>query len=405
MAQSELRRGWRIVLAGAIGTAFGISALPFYTLGVFVKPVGAEFGWGRATVQAGFSVQMLALVLVGWAYGLAADRIGPRRVALLSQVGLAIGFAAVATTTNLVHWYLAWALVAFLGGGTSPISWTRGIADWFDKARGAALGLALVGTGVTGLLAPPLLSAVVAEHGWRAGYWLMSAAILILAVPAVFVLFRDRPQTDRTNRPEAGDALSAREAFLSYRYLVLLIVFSAITFGVAGIIPNLVPLLTDRGLDPRTAATLSGFAGLAVIAGRVLAGFLIDRFWAPAVAFVFLSVPALACLVLAQPGLPPLALAALCAALVGLAAGAEFDLIAFLISRYFGMRHYGLLYSNQMVAMLFAGGLAPPLFGFIYASAGSYAPILYASAGLFIAAPLLLFTLGRYPAAAPYATA
>lgn len=396
----EFRRGWRIIAAGAVGTAFGISALPFYTLGVFVKPVAAEFGWDRATVQAGFSMQMLALVFVGWLFGMATDRFGPRRVALLSQAGLAIGFAAVATASSLAHWLFAWALVAILGGGTSPISWTRGIADWFDRARGAALGLALVGTGLTGLFAPPILTEVVERWGWRSGYWAMAAAILLIAMPLVALLFRDRPAAEHAQEQRHDTGMPPREAFHSYRFAVLLIVFAAITFGVGGVIPTLVPLFTDRGLTPATAATLASFAGLAVIIGRVTAGFLIDRYWAPGVAFAFLIVPALACLVLAQPVLPPLWLAALSAGLVGLAAGAEFDLIAYLVSRYFGMRHYGLLYSVQMVAMLFAGGLAPPVFGWFFDQSGSYAPILYACSGLFVAAPALLLTLGRYPEAA-----
>lgn len=66
---AEFKRGWRIVAADAVGTAFGISALPFYTLGVFVKPLGESFGWSRETVQWGFSVQMLGMVAVGWLYG------------------------------------------------------------------------------------------------------------------------------------------------------------------------------------------------------------------------------------------------------------------------------------------------------------------------------------------------
>lgn len=393
----EFRRGWTIVLGAAIGTAFGISALPFYTLGVFVKPVGAEFGWDRATVQSGFSAQMLALVVVGWAYGLAIDRFGPRRVALASIVGLALGFAAVATTTGLAHWYLGWALVALLGGGTSPIAWTRGVADWFDKARGAALGLALVGTGLTGLVAPPLLVGLIEVRGWRAGYWAMAAALLLVALPLVALLFRDRAGGVTTGTVPPREGLSPREALRSYRFAVLLIVFFAITFCVGGIIPNLVPLFTDGGLTPAEAAGVASLAGLAVIVGRVAAGFLIDRFWAPGVALAFLAAPALACLILAQPVLPPGPMLALAALSVGLAAGAEFDLIAFLVSRYFGMRHYGLIYSLQMVAMLLAGGLAPPVFGRFFDATGSYAAVLWPCAAVFLAAPLLLLTLGRYP--------
>jgi len=396
-AREEFKRGWAIIVAGAVGTAFGISALPFYTLGVFVKPVGEEFGWSRETVQWGFATQMLGMVLVGWLYGWMSDRIGARRVALFSQVGLAIGFAALSFTSGLAGWYGAWFLLALLGAGTSPITWTRGISVWFDRARGAALGLALLGTGITGLVAPPLVTAIIAEAGWRAAYLAIAGGILLIAVPVVWLLFRDReaPPAQEAAMLKAG--ATAREAFANYRFYILLIVFAAITFGVGGVIPTLVPLLTDRGLSPAEAAGYASMAGLAVILGRVLAGFLLDRFWAPAVAFIFLALPALSCIVLAQPELPSPLMLGLSAALVGLAAGAEFDLIAFIVSRYFGMRNYGLIYSIQMVALLFAGGLAPPVFGRIYDVAGSYSPILYVSAGLFIAAPLLMFTLGRYP--------
>lgn len=396
-AGDEFRRGWRIVAAAAVGTAFGISALPFYTLGVFVKPIGAEFGWSRETVQWGFSVQMLGMLAVGWLYGLQTDRKGARRVALVSMVGLAIGFAALSFTSGLTGWYAGWFLVALLGAGTSPVTWTRGVNNWFDKGRGAALGLALLGTGVTGLVAPPLVTLIIASSGWRSAYLAIAAGIVLIALPVVWLFFRERESPPEEEARMLSAGASPREAFSDYRFYVLLVVFAAITFGVGGIIPNLVPLLTDRGLGPAEAAGYASMAGLAVIIGRVVAGFLLDRFWAPAVAFLFLTLPAISCLVLAQPDLPSPVLIGLSAALVGLAAGAEFDLIAFIVSRYFGMRNYGLIYSIQTVALLLAGGLAPPVFGRIYDASGSYASILYVSAALFLLAPLLLFTLGRYP--------
>jgi predicted MFS family arabinose efflux permease len=246
-------------------------------------------------------------------------------------------------------------------------------------------------------VAPPLVTAIIAEWGWRAAYLAISAGILLIAVPVVWLLFRDREAPPAHEAAMLAAGATARQAFASYRFYILFIVFGAITFGVGGIIPNLVPLLTDRGLEPAQAAGYASMAGLAVILGRVIAGFLLDRFWAPGVAFVFLAVPAVSCFILAAPGLPAPLLIGVAAALVGLAAGAEFDLIAFMVSRYFGMRNYGLLYSIQVVALLFAGGLAPPLFGRIYDVTGSYNVILYVCAGLFIVSPLLLLLLGRYP--------
>jgi hypothetical protein len=84
---------------------------------------------------------------------------------------------------------------------------------------------------------------------------------------------------------------------------------------------------------------------------------------------------------------------------IGLAAGAEFDLIAFMAGRYFGMKNYGFIYGLQIGGVLAATGLAPPIFGHIQRVYGSYDPALIGAGVTFLVAPLLLLTLGRYPAA------
>ncbi len=392
----EFRRGWRVIVGGAIGAAFSISALPFYTLGVFLKPIAAATGWSREAIQWGFAVQMLVLVSVSWAWGLAIDRWGARPVALVSQLGLGVAlFVLPFLATSISGWYLGWALVALLGGGTGQLSWTRGIGGWFDRARGAALGLALFGTGIAAVFAPPVVTAIIARSGWAMGYHLLGASVIILAMPLVALLFRDAPRAAAGAAAMTGMTRGA--ALRDRRFWTMLLVFSAVTFGVAGIIPSLVPLLTDRGLDPATAALYAGFAGLSVMLGRVGAGFMLDRFWAPAVAVGFLAIPALACFLLAGSALPSGPIIALAVTLVGLAAGAEFDLIAYMASRYFGMLHYGFIYGLLLAGVLAATGLAPPIFGHVHGLTGNYDAALIGSGLLFLLAPLLLLTLGRTP--------
>ncbi|MFZ4110063.1 MAG: MFS transporter, partial [Polymorphobacter sp.] len=279
-AQAEFRRGWPIIIGGAIGAAFSISALPFYTLGVFLKPVAAATGWSREAIQWGFAVQMAGVLAVTWLWGAAIDRFGARPVALLSMVGLGAGLMALPfIATSLYGWYAGWMLVALLGSGTGQVTWTRGISGWFNKARGAALGLALFGTGIAAVLAPPAMTAVIAARDWQTAYLLLGGSVIVLALPLVAWLFRDAPAPAGGAPPLTGATRS--EALHDRRFWIMLLVFSAVTFGVAGVIPNLVPLLTDRGLDPATAALYAGFAGLSVMGGRIIAGILLDRFWAP----------------------------------------------------------------------------------------------------------------------------
>ena len=393
--RSEFSRGWKTVSGGTVGMMFGISALPFYTLGVFVKPIQAETGWSREEVQLGFAALMVGLLLFGWIWGIAVDRFGSRKVALTAQAGLGAGLILLPNfTSSLTSWYLGWGLVALLGAGTTPVTWTRCINGWFDGARGAALGLTLMGTGITAVVAPPLITMVLETRGWQDGYRLLGGSVFVLAMPFVWLTFRDAPALTETDRPLEGASRGA--ALKDYRFWVIFLTISCVAFAIGGIIPSLVPLLTDRGMSVGDAAGYAALVGVAVIIGRVSAGLLIDRFWAPAVGAVLLALPLAGALLLIGT-LPSPGLIAVAVFLVGLTAGAEFDLLAYLTGRYFGMKNYGFLYAIQTVGLLLTAGLAPPIFGRVFDKMGSYDPALMVSAGLFLLAPPLLLTLGRYP--------
>lgn len=398
--RQEFALGWPIVLAAFAGAMFGISAIPFYTLGLFVKPVGEAFGWSRETVQWGFTAQMLGMLCVSWLWGAWMDKVGARRVGILAQVGFGLGLMGLALVNSFPGWLAAWFLVALLGAGTSPVTWTRGIAGWFDAGRGTAFGLALAGTGAMAFLAPPILAPFIEAQGWRAAYVALGASVLVIALPLSLLLFRDAPATAAGHATAAtGPGLTRAEILRSPRFWLMFVVFLAITFAVGGLIPSIVPLLSDRGMERTEAAQYAAIVGIAVVAGRIVAGMLLDRFEARHVALGFLMLPAISCLLLASDVLPSGPAIGLAVALVGLAAGAEFDLAAFMVSRYFGMKAFGVAYAILTVGMLVGGGFAPPIFGRIFDQTGSYDPALMIAGGIFLVAPLLMLGMGRYPQA------
>lgn len=159
------------------------------------------------------------------------------------------------------------------------------------------------------------------------------------------------------SRTQISAGLTLSQSLRDYRFHVIAFAILALQFGVGGTIANLVPPRTDRGFSPNSAGGIAIYIGLSIIVGRLLAGCLIDRYWAPAVTLPLLVLPALAAILLAKEDVSH-GTAALSACLIGRAAGAESDPIAFLTARYFGLAHYGKIYG--VLALLTLGRYPDP---------------------------------------------
>lgn len=403
-ALQEFKVGWAVVLTAAVGLGCGLSALPIYTLGAFTKPLAAEFGWFRAETQAVYTWFTIGNLIAAPALGLLIDRQGARRIAIFSTIAVGVGFAAFGLFGGSLWSFYAIAFAtAVFGVGTVPITWTRVLVCWFAAGRGRALGIALAGTGLSATLLPVYTTWLLDEYGWRAAYIGIGALPLALALPLSIAFLKDHPpprtqaapeHRNRPRPPEAG--LDFGRIVRSYRFWTLSGAFMLIGFSTAGLIAHMIPMLTDRDVSPAAAAQVAGVIGLFVITGRLVTGYLIDRFWAPAVALVLLNLPVVAC-VLLMGGAGGFAGALLAAACIGLAAGAEFDLMAYLVSRYFGQRRYGITYSCLYALFKIAAGAGVPLFGLSFDTTGNYTIALYCGIVTFLGASMLLLALGRYP--------
>jgi predicted MFS family arabinose efflux permease len=186
-----------------------------------------------------------------------------------------------------------------------------------------------------------------------------------------------------------------RQTFREWRFWLLGGCFVSLAFAVGGLIPNMENILKLSGFQHPSIVTLTSLIGLSVIVGRILGGWLIDRFWAPAVAAVLLSAPAAACQILLASDLSYHA-AMLAIALIGMAAGAEYDLLAYMVARYFGMKSYGSIYGSLYSFFALGAGLGPVFFGANFDRTHAYHLSLNLASVLFIAPALLLLLLGRY---------
>lgn len=383
-ARAELAQGWPLVLAAALAIGVGTMGIGFYSLGLFVKPLEAEFGWSRAAVSGAATFQQFGIFLSAPVVGWLADRAGARPIAVASFVLMPLALLALSRTGNSVMaWDGLWLLVALAGAGTTPAIWARIVSLKFDQARGLALGLMLMGTGAAAMLAPALLGPVFAQSGWRSAVLVMAAVTLAVGLPASLMI-------GTSDRPVAGAKQRGRFE-VNRQTLMLLVIAFLLGLIVAGLIVHLVPMLVDRGMAAAEAARVAAGVGAAVLVARLVVGYLFDRFHAPYVAALFLLSPVVAALLLWGGG--PVVPAAL---MLGLAAGAEVDMLAYFTGRYAAIANYGATYGGVLGVFCLGAGLGPLLFGKAYDALGGYDAALLSSAGVLAVVVVLIATLGAY---------
>lgn len=404
--RNEFSKGWTILFAGFLGVAFGASPLPFNVIGFTVEPMIAEFGWSRTQILFPITIFGVIAALLAPFFGSLADRYGVRSVALYSLLAFGLSFAAIGltptakVTSTLYIYYALWLIVGVIGIGSTPVTWSRAVNLWFFKHRGLALGILLMGTSLSAIVVPKLAVWAIESYGWREMFAIVGLLPLVIALPIGYFLFRE-PRTEE--QPKAilnasGNltGVTLRTAMKDYRFWLIWLSVAVIATAFGGAFINMPIILSDRGLGTQAAASIMGMLGIGILAGRLITGALLDRFWQGIVAFPLLCLPALSCYLLIGNDIT-FFVAAIAAFLLGFAAGAESDLMAYLTGRYFGMANYGKIYGMLYMPFGIFNALSPILYASVRDTTGSYDPILYAAMFAFIIGGALLLLLGRYP--------
>ncbi len=399
-AAAEWKQHWPVVLVGLLGMA--LATVHIYSTGVFMAPLEAEFGWSRSEIMFGFTLLTWVGACLAPFVGALIDRVGPRRLGLIGIV-LYCGFlAALSLAVESVYsWWILWMLLASGGLFTKPTMWTAAVSSLFVKGRGLALAATLCGTGLGSALVPMISNWLIEQVGWRGSYQALGLGCLVILFPLAYFCFTSASDNARrastgAGKPGLQPGLSAREALLSRRFLQLSLSAFCITLAIIGFVMNLVPIMSDNGLERGTAAAIAGAVGIASIVGRLATGFFLDRLNGNVIGGLVVLVPIVSCLCfIYAPGSVAITLFAV--VILGLALGAELDVIAYLATRHFGMRSYGLVFGCIVSLWSIATGLGPLMASYIFDTSGSYQPALWIFIPLFMLASLLLFTMGAYP--------
>ncbi len=396
--ESSLRYpGWGVALAASGCVFVSFASMLVYTFGVFLKPMAAEFGWSREAVSAAFGFAALAVAACSPVLGYLLDRYPPRRVILPCLAIFGCAWASLGLLTNhLWHLYAVFILLGIVGNGTAHLAYVRAISTWFHVRRGTAFSVILTGGAVGAMILPGVAQLLIGEAGWRSGFFVLGVFVLAAGLP-LGALVRLRTGSAR-DRAVATTGASAAEGLRSRAFWIIVAVLFCCSIGQNGAIAHLSAMLTDRGVAPESAALAMSAMGLRALAGRLVTGALMDRFFAPRVAFALLSLAAFGTWLLSSAASAWMGIAsALC---IGIGMGGEADLTPFLLSKYFGLRSFSVLYGFTWTAYAIAGAIGPVIMGKAFDATGSYSALLIQLALLTLGAAGLTLLLPRYEAQA-----
>jgi MFS family permease len=384
--------GWRVAGASAVGVFF--AALLVYSFAVLLKPLTQEFAWSRETTATAYACLALASAVAAPVVGRLLDRYGPLRVVAPSLVLNGLGIASLSMlSASPTRLYLVFTVLGLAVIGTSPLAYSRAVSTWFDRRRGAALGIVIGGGAVASIAHPPAADALIAVMDWRRACLVLGGVVIGVGLPVVMGLVRERGGHTPASRLTLAGA-TVDEALRSWIFWVLMAVIGGAAVAFNAVVVHLVALLTDRGISPARAAMVLSMMGVASLIGRLLTGWLIDRWRATYVSTALLMLAAAGIVLLSNAASFNASLVA--ATMIGFGMGGELDVTPFLLSRYFGLRSLSTLYGFTWVATGAGAAAGSVLMGRAFDASGSYDLLLLQLAAATLGVGLLMLALPDY---------
>jgi len=395
ITRSRYFYGWNIV-AACFASNLLTAGVYWQGFQVFFLPMLAEFGWSRTLFSLAFSFRQVEVGVGAPLVGLLVDRIGARMTIVYSGLLTALGMALIGFTWDIYSFYFFFLLASVGASGTShAVSWIVAIARWFRRRRGTAVGIAMSGPTLSGLVLLTLENGV-STYGWRPAIFVTAFLVLVVVVPLAWLVVRDTPEqmglhpdgdvptegVSAAQHAAAGAAtesenLTVKQALHTRNFWAIVVVFSCIFFGHSGIQVHQVALMVDDiGIDTGSATLLLGITFLVSVFGRIGAGVVSDFLDLRLVVGGIVAINMAAWAYLTFAPVTDFWTALPFALLYAVPFGATVSIRPLLMAKLFGPRAMGTIMGLFQMITLSAAILGPVFMGWVFDTTQSYHPSL-----------------------------
>lgn len=386
----------RALAAATLGNMVGLTPAVGSVFGLFLLPLAETFGWPRATISGVMGLISIGPALIAPFAGRLADRFGARVILIVGNIAFAVSLAMLAFTTgSIAQFYANFALVAVGAAFVSTPILAKVVSDWYDTHRGAALGFAAgFGNGFGSTIIPVIATAVMATAGWRNAYLSVAACVLVIGLPTYLFLMRDAPRSSVLAVDDASEGMTLSQASRDRGFWLVVGAIAAAAGATTAIFSHVVPILHERGVAVALATIVLGIFAMGTAAWQMSCGFILDRAASPriVVPMYLAAVPGILLLEWGQ-GTGMLVLAG-CLLAVGL--GTQFSALPYVLGRYFGLRHFGLIMGAAYSAVFAFQGLVPVLLDHCFDVQQTYSMALAVMAGCLLLGGGILLLLPPY---------
>lgn len=362
-----------------------------YSFGVFVTPLEEEFGWSRTEINISVALFAFTGITAPFIGGI-LDRVGSRPVMIVSLGLLALSYLLRPWMTELWQFY-ALSIVGYAGmPGSVMLPVGKLIGIWFPESRGRALGLTAMGANFGGFIFASLTDTLIDTVGWEQSYFLYGALFLIV-IPFVFLFIRETPRTtpaaDDTAEGQRGPVngviltgLSASAALRTraFMFVAIGLLFASITYQ--SVLTQIVPHLESIGISRVQAAGALSVMAIFGMMGKVLLGYLTEKFPARHVFIGSLAMQITAMIIMVTAGTSPLLWVFI--PIFGIGFGGMGSLFPLIIQDTFGLKAFASIFGLVNFFILPAALFGPPLVGMSFDATGGYTTAFLTISALFV---------------------